>query len=117
MRIDHKASTNDEHMKAESAGAGRSAAQFEDAVKDHRFVQALLRLRLSVADVARDLEERLRADDPKRKVRPRTVQSWYQPKNSPMLRPIPADAAGLLNAAPYNVPLSAWARIRHLKAR
>lgn len=107
-----KASTNEVQMLAESAGAVRSAAQFDDGVKDHPFVRMLIRRKITVADVARDLTAKL-----KREVKPRTVQAWYKPIEDETYRPIREDAALALKEEPYFVPFSAWPRIRRLKAR
>jgi hypothetical protein len=90
-------------MQYESAGYGRSAAQFDDSSKSHKFVEMLQRKRISVGDVAKFLKT------------PRaTVQAWYKDPENAAYRAIPRESAEAIKAE-YGVPISAWHRIREPK--
>jgi len=84
-------------MNASTVEAPRRGRPMDQ--RKHPFVVALLRHRVTIAEVARDLK---RGDS--------TVKSWYKPKGDPAGRPIPRAAAEALRKR-FGVPLSAWARI------
>jgi hypothetical protein len=69
------------------------------ANKDHPFVAALLRERLTIADVAKDL-----------KCGASTVKAWYKDEGDDAYRPIPRASALELKRR-FKVPLSVWPRI------
>ena len=65
----------------------------------HPFVAALLRERLTIAEIAREL-----------KASPSTVKAWYKKPTDDGARPIPRAMADKIRER-YGVPLSAWSRI------
>jgi hypothetical protein len=67
--------------------------------RKHPFVVALLRERLTVAEIAKDMN---RSQS--------TVKSWYKAADDPAYRPIPRTMAAALEKR-LGVPLSAWSRI------
>lgn len=69
------------------------------AHRDHPFVAAMLRGRLTIAEVGKMVKRP-----------PSTVKSWYQEPGTTSYRPIPMAAAKVLRDR-LKVPLSAWPRI------
>lgn len=113
LRDEDEANTLQAHnMQSESASAGRSLAQVDEAHLEHPFVKMLARRKLAVPDVVTFLDATLRP-----RTFPRsTVQSWYKDVKDPGYRAIPEDAALLLKAE-FGVPLSAWPRVRKAKGQ
>lgn len=109
LTIGRESSTSETPMQSESAGAKASHAQIAPKNADHKFVQMLVRRKLSVGDVATFLTAKLKREVP----RP-TVQAWYKRADDVAYRAIPEDAALALKDE-YAVPILAWARIRKPK--
>lgn len=105
LTSEHEPNTLDDVQPAISSNALRSLGNLADDVRNHKFIKAITKRGVTLAEVADVLTKRL-----KRKVPRSTVQSWPKPKTDPSYRAIPQDAADALKEL-YGVPESAWPRI------
>lgn len=105
LTMDVQSDTIQTQMHVESAGAGRSRGQLDEASLEHPFVKMLVKRKISVADVAAVLSAKLGRTVPRS-----SLQATYKKPTDPAYRAIKRDVADLLKAE-YGVPLSAWPRI------